>query len=80
MLEILVREYPRRQVLVTGDKVLARHANKFCTVRGVRWFVKELQRTEEGRKAYDFLMNEGEGIELNFRGLAIPVRKAFACR
>lgn len=80
MLEVLLREYPRRQVLVTSDNVLARHALKYCQVRGVPWFVQELQRTDRGKQALDILMNEHEGVKLPTTGLDLAVRSAFDSR
>ncbi|CAK0889645.1 unnamed protein product [Prorocentrum cordatum] len=52
MIELLTREFPRRQVLVTGDPKLQRLARSHCLVRSPKWLEQELLRTgEPGKRA-----------------------------
>lgn len=57
MLEMLSRPYPRRQVLVTADPMLAERAEEICHVRGPEWFDQELQTLgQEGEVARQELL------------------------
>jgi len=83
MLDVLTREYPRRLVLVTADKRLAKQARAYATVRGPEWFKREVERTgSEGKLAMRALMGEddartNEAIHKYFKGLPKRVSDAF---
>lgn len=63
MLELLTRDYPRRQVLVTWDTQLQRDARRYCTVRGPEWLEREIQLTgPEGEEAIKVMEGGGEPL------------------
>jgi len=77
---VLTSEYPRKQVLVTEDRWLAREARKFATVRSVRWLEREIMEVggQSAAFAIDALAGEAPGVEKAFESLPMPVQKAFA--
>lgn len=77
MLEVLTREYPRRQVLVTGDKWLQKEAKKYCIVRDINWLEKEILREEEGERALGPLRGETKDMEYALKGLPPNIKRAF---
>jgi len=78
MLEVLTRDYPRRQVLVTGDKWLQKAAKKYCLVRDVAWLEKEiLAEGEEGQRALAPLKGQNEDMAWATKGLPKGIKRAF---
>lgn len=82
MLEVLTRDFPRRQVLVTEDPALAEDATRYCTVRGVKWFEKEILNLggERGPHIIEALMGGSYGIEEVTENLPKCVAKAFTAQ
>jgi len=78
MLEVLTRDMPRRQVLVTGDRWLQREAKRFCLVRDVNWLEQEiLGHGEEGEKAIAPLQGDTDDIQFALKGLPPNIKRAF---
>lgn len=65
LLEILTRDFSRRQILVTADRTLAKQARNYATVRGPSWFEQEVLSLggEEGKNAIKALMGGSEGVQ-----------------
>jgi len=79
MLELLTRDFPRRQVLVTDNPWLEQQASRFATVRSPKWLMKELKEAgQEGKAAIEALTGESKGDFKTFNMLPRCVRKAFS--
>jgi len=80
MLEIITRDFPRRQVLVTEDRALADDATRYCTVRGAKWFESEILKLggkKHGPNIIEALMGGSYGIEKVTQNLPKGISKAF---
>jgi len=80
MLEVLTRQFPRRQILVTEDLNLAEEARRYCTVRGAEWFereVLELAGETQGPKIIEALMGGAYGVEKVTKQLPDAIRNAW---
>ncbi|CAE8711954.1 unnamed protein product [Polarella glacialis] len=79
MLESLTRDFPRRQVLVTGCKYLAADAKRFCTVRSPQWLEQEIlaRHGQEGAAAVKAMEGGPEGVEEALKGLPQKVKAAW---
>lgn len=78
MLEVLTRDYDRRQVLVTGDTRLQSAARRYCTVRHPEWLFKEMKRVgKRGESAVQALLGGPQNLEKAQKMLPVPVQKAF---
>lgn len=81
MLELLTRDYPRKQVLVTEDKWLAKQAKRFCTVRGAQWLKAEILAADRGSTAgAEALQGSEQGVEHALGMLPKPIRQAFVAQ
>lgn len=60
MLELLTREFPRKQVLVTWDKKLAKEVRPFATVRSPAWLEKEIRAigTARGELGHQVMLGD----------------------
>lgn len=77
MLEVITREFPRRQVLVTSDRGLGNRARNYCTVRHPKWFEQEVLRIKGGKDAVEVLMGKTSDKDMLATGLPWSIRKAF---
>eukprot|EP00933_Yihiella_yeosuensis_P020732 TRINITY_DN16563_c2_g1_i1.p1 TRINITY_DN16563_c2_g1~~TRINITY_DN16563_c2_g1_i1.p1 ORF type:complete len:315 (+),score=50.09 TRINITY_DN16563_c2_g1_i1:41-946(+) len=78
MLELITREDPRRQVLVTANTNLVKEARQFATVRSPKWLRSELLKTQHGIEAVETLMGD-HSREVRWMARVLPPRisKAF---
>eukprot|EP00439_Symbiodinium_sp_Y106_P060728 s1001_g9.t1 len=81
MLDMLMRPYPRRQILVTEDVQLAREANTVCHVRSAQWLNEELLKSgPAGVNASEALMSIEYDFQPIMEELPKAVQIAFAAR
>mmetsp|Transcript_68788 Transcript_68788/g.163858 ORF Transcript_68788/g.163858 Transcript_68788/m.163858 type:complete len:302 (+) Transcript_68788:28-933(+) len=81
MLDMLMRPYPRRQILVTDDVKLAREANTVCHVRSAKWLNEELLKSgPAGVNASEALMSIEYDFQPIMEELPKAVQIAFAAR
>ncbi|CAE7643475.1 unnamed protein product [Symbiodinium sp. CCMP2592] len=81
MLDMLMRPYPRRQILVTEDVNLAREANTVCHVRSAKWLNEELLKSgPAGVNASEALMSIEYDFQPIMEELPKAVQIAFAAR
>lgn len=79
MLEILTRDFDRRQILVTGDRTLQETARRFCTVRGPKWLRREILKMggTQGKEGVEALLGGGARVGKIMSMLPRSVRGAF---
>lgn len=79
MLEILTRDFDRRQVLITNDRTLQANARRFCTVRGPQWLRKEIWTVggRPGKEGIETLLGGRAGVGRSVSSLPTSIRNAF---
>jgi len=82
MLEALTRDFPRRQVLVSGQPMVRDEARRYCEVRSPAWLEKEIRRSgSEGEKIIEEILSSKLDLteELKKKNVKHQVRDAWLC-